>query len=1080
MRTQVGRAGGATALGRAIGALLLVVAGAVALAPPAHAAGPILTVTHTADDQQPGSLRAVIDDANAHPAADATIQLPAGRYTLDRCGSTVDDADNAWGDLDLGTYAGIARIVALGSGATVEQTCADERVLDVHSYGQFTIDNLTITGGQGRERGGGLNAIETVVIVRSHFLDNVARGKPGTAPTPAEPYAANGGSAYGGAVAAGLVAVATSTFEGNRAIGGTGWAQGGGGGSATGGAIATGGFSASTTVFRDNAALGTPRTSTGGGGSALGGAVNANKVTATNVTFDHNEANASDGTGETAQGGAVHAGSDVTFTDVTATDNHAIGDANRSGDFVNSGGVVSGETSVVITRGVLSGNTAAARGGAVFSYSVTLDRAYLHDNGAGREGGAVMARNQASVTDSTLDANRAPSGGGLATASFGSVVVRNSTIVGNVASAANGTLKPGAAFFTKLLQLEATTMVANVGTTAVDGPSLQVRQSVLGQQSGGSLCAATTTAGSGGSNVADDTSCVLQDPSDRQGPRPLYLGALRDNGGPTPTRAPLSGSPLADAVPVAACSTATDQRGVARPQGPLCDIGAVETANGTAPPADVGVALSGPPAAAKGEAVTYIATVTSTGGASTPYLTVDVPSGGPPAFGVTAVDAPSGATCARTGGHITCTWESPLAAGAHADVVVHATLQSTIGTTTVTAAVEGPGADPSTGNNNSTTSTARSTSHGFFHPMAPVRILDSRSSTGGWNAPLTAGTPRALVVAGPATGIPTHVDAVVLNVTVTDATDNSFITVHPAGSPTPVASNLNFAAGETTANAVTVKVGTDDQIMFANAVGSAHVVVDVVGSYSAADGDRFTAVTPTRLLDSRTGTGFAGPVVAGAPRSLQVAAASGPVPASASAVVLNVTVTEGTANSFLTVHPGGGPAPNASTLNFGPGQTKANVATVALSPAGTITFANEAGAVAVVADVVGYFDPTQGDVFHAVDPVRLLDSRGPVGGWGGPLVAGTSRQLPMTSPVAPAATAVVGNVTVTGSTAASYLTVEPAGVAPTDTSTLNFATGQTIPNVAVTKVGAGSALTFRTRTGSTHVVYDVVGYYTPG
>ncbi len=138
------------------------------------------------------------------------------------------------------------------------------------------------------------------------------------------------------------------------------------------------------------------------------------------------------------------------------------------------------------------------------------------------------------------------------------------------------------------------------------------------------------------------------------------------------------------------------------------------------------------------------------------------------------------------------------------------------------------------------------------------------------------------------------------------------------------------------------------------------------------------------------------------------------------------------------------------------------------------------GAVAVVADLVGYFDPTQGDVFHAVDPVRLLDSRSAVGGWSGPLVAGSARQLTMAGgALPPAATAVVGNVTVTGSTAASYLTVEPAGVPPTATSTVNFAAGQTLPNLAVTKVGAGGVLTFRTQTGSTHVVYDVAGWYEP-
>jgi len=91
-----------------------------------------------------------------------------------------------------------------------------------------------------------------------------------------------------------------------------------------------------------------------------------------------------------------------------------------------------------------------------------------------------------------------------------------------------------------------------------------------------------------GHNIASDANCGLTDPTDLSNTDPM-LGPLADNGGPTLTYLPLPGSPAINAIPPAACvwdddgdpgtpevPIATDQRGVARPQGAGCDIGAVE------------------------------------------------------------------------------------------------------------------------------------------------------------------------------------------------------------------------------------------------------------------------------------------------------------------------------------------------------------------------------------------------------------------------------------------------------------------------------------------------------------------------
>jgi hypothetical protein len=83
-----------------------------------------------------------------------------------------------------------------------------------------------------------------------------------------------------------------------------------------------------------------------------------------------------------------------------------------------------------------------------------------------------------------------------------------------------------------------------------------------------------------GHNLTDDTSCGLTEPSDLV-VADAMLGPLQDNGGPTETHDLLPGgtttpgSPAIDAGDNAACPT-TDQRGVVRPQGAACDIGAVE------------------------------------------------------------------------------------------------------------------------------------------------------------------------------------------------------------------------------------------------------------------------------------------------------------------------------------------------------------------------------------------------------------------------------------------------------------------------------------------------------------------------
>lgn len=121
----------------------------------------------------------------------------------------------------------------------------------------------------------------------------------------------------------------------------------------------------------------------------------------------------------------------------------------------------------------------------------------------------------------------------------------------------------------------------------------------------------------------------------------------------------------------------------------------------------------------------------------------------------------------------------------------------------------------------------------------------------------------------------------------------------------------------------------------------------------------FMTLTPCRVLDTRNANGsFGGPALAaGGDRTFIFANQCG-IPATATAVSLNVAVTQPTTGpGFLTLYPAGSTLPLVSTVNYKAGQTRANMATVTLGSAGGITVrcGQGSGTAHVVVDVNGYF-----------------------------------------------------------------------------------------------------------------------------
>ena len=244
---------------------------------------------------------------------------------------------------------------------------------------------------------------------------------------------------------------------------------------------------------------------------------------------------------------------------------------------------------------------------------------------------------------------------------------------------------------------------------------------------------------------------------------------------------------------------------------------------------------------------------------------------------------------------------------------------------------------------------------GRYTPVAPARVLDTRTGTGGTSGKVAGGTSIDLDVRGVG-GLPSTVGAVVLNVTATDLDGaDTFVTVYPTGVTRPLASNLNVTSGQSVPNLVVTPTGDGRVTLYSNA-GTVHLVADVQGWYAADAAASYLSTAPIRLLDTRTGYGGTlGKVQAGTHIDLKVAGANG-VPVGVQGAVLNVTTTDHVGpESFLTVYPAGQGRPLASNLNFVSGQTRANLVFARLGVDGKVSLYNNLGATHVVADLQGWF-----------------------------------------------------------------------------------------------------------------------------
>ncbi|GAB1511729.1 hypothetical protein JCM33774_37710 [Actinophytocola sp. KF-1] len=240
---------------------------------------------------------------------------------------------------------------------------------------------------------------------------------------------------------------------------------------------------------------------------------------------------------------------------------------------------------------------------------------------------------------------------------------------------------------------------------------------------------------------------------------------------------------------------------------------------------------------------------------------------------------------------------------------------------------------------------------GLYTALAPQRALDTRTSTGAVGA-------RGKITLNLSARVPETATAVTLNLTGVGATASTFVSAYPTGTTRSSASNLNLANANPTSNLVTVRLGTNRSIDLYNHNGSVHLIADLAGYYSPGTGAKFVALSPMRVIDTRvnriTWTAVSG---GGSAFTLTMA---GPIPAGATAAVMNLTGVQPTLATYLATYPRTSATPtrpSTSNVQLTKGQILPNLASVALGPNRDVWMFNNSGSINVIADLAGYFVP---------------------------------------------------------------------------------------------------------------------------
>lgn len=283
---------------------------------------------------------------------------------------------------------------------------------------------------------------------------------------------------------------------------------------------------------------------------------------------------------------------------------------------------------------------------------------------------------------------------------------------------------------------------------------------------------------------------------------------------------------------------------------------------------------------------------------------------------------------------------------------------------------------------------------GSFVPREPVRVLDTSTGVGGKIGPVPAHGVVTLKLTGhdgvPATGV----SAVLISLTALRPGGSGSVTAYPAGTARPDATDLSFSSGQDSSDQVVVPVRHGEISLYNNSKGSTGLDAVLSGYFTTAGTHGLlTAVTPARILDTRTGLGAPKARLGGGRTLRLTVAGQGGVPKTGvSAVELSVTVQDPAKTGALTAFANGSARPAASQLAFSAGQTSSGLITVPVQSGKVDLYNGSSGPADLTVDVAGYFSGTGSD-FQAVAPARVLDTRSGLGGTGVNVLAHSAADL---------------------------------------------------------------------------------------